>query len=86
MEESDEDEMDEVKETAEPQQHYEEEEEEIVESDVELEGETVEPDNDPPQKVYIVDLHCVFLYVWFSEAMLDIEIEEFVVVDGRFVC
>ena len=23
----------------------------LVESDVELEGETVEPDNDPPQKV-----------------------------------
>ncbi|XP_021768404.1 FAM10 family protein At4g22670-like [Chenopodium quinoa] len=29
----------------------EEEEEEIVESDVELEGEIVEPDNDPPQKM-----------------------------------
>ncbi|KAH0901939.1 hypothetical protein HID58_041442 [Brassica napus] len=28
-----------------------EEEDEIVESDVELEGDTVEPDNDPPQKV-----------------------------------
>lgn len=24
----------------------------IVESDIELEGETVEPDNDPPQKVW----------------------------------
>lgn len=32
--------------------HVEEEEDEIIESDVELEGETVEPDNDPPQKVY----------------------------------
>lgn len=29
----------------------EEEEDEIVESDIELEGDTVEPDNDPPQKV-----------------------------------
>ncbi|CAI0413766.1 unnamed protein product [Linum tenue] len=29
----------------------EEEEDEIIESDVELEGETVEPDNDPPQKM-----------------------------------
>ena len=31
----------------------EEEEEEIVESDLELEGDTVEPDNDPPQKVLV---------------------------------
>ncbi|KAK8504628.1 hypothetical protein V6N13_097513 [Hibiscus sabdariffa] len=29
----------------------EEEEEEIIESDIELEGETVEPDNEPPQKM-----------------------------------
>lgn len=29
----------------------EEEEDEIVESDIELEGEIVEPDHDPPQKV-----------------------------------
>lgn len=26
---------------------------EIIESDIELEGETVEPDNDPPQKVIL---------------------------------
>lgn len=32
----------------------EEEEEELVESDVELEGDTVEPDNDPPQKVLVI--------------------------------
>lgn len=32
----------------------EEEEAEIVESDIELEGETVEPDNDPPQKVFFL--------------------------------
>ena len=32
----------------------EEEEDEIIESDVELEGEIVEPDNDPPQKVCCV--------------------------------
>jgi len=30
------------------------EEDEIVESDVELEGETVEPDCDPPQKVFFL--------------------------------
>lgn len=29
----------------------EEDEDEIIESDIELEGEIVEPDNDPPQKV-----------------------------------
>lgn len=29
----------------------EEEEDEIIESDIEIEGETVEPDIDPPQKV-----------------------------------
>lgn len=33
----------------------EEEEDEIIESDIELEGETVEPDNDPPQKVNMID-------------------------------
>jgi suppressor of tumorigenicity protein 13 len=27
--------------------------EDIVESDIELEGETIEPDNDPPQKVLV---------------------------------
>lgn len=43
MEESDEEE--------EHPQEEEEEEDEIVESDIEFEGETVEPDNDPPQKV-----------------------------------
>lgn len=32
----------------------EEEEDEIIESDIELEGEIVEPDNDPPQKVTIL--------------------------------
>ena len=36
----------------EPEVEEEEEEEEIIESDVELEGEIVEPDNDPPQKVF----------------------------------
>lgn len=65
MDDSDEDEMDEVKETGEPQAPVYEEEEEIVESDVELEGETVEPDNDPPQKVYVVYLHCAFSCVCF---------------------
>lgn len=46
MEESDDDMQD-----KEAQKSAEEEEDEIVESDIELEGETVEPDNDPPQKV-----------------------------------
>ncbi|CAL5359907.1 unnamed protein product [Camellia sinensis] len=51
VEESDED-LEENEE--EPQPHgtaEEEEESEIVESDLEFEGETVEPDNDPPQKM-----------------------------------
>lgn len=46
MEESDED-MDGGKGNADDEV----DEDEIVESDVELEGETVEPDSDPPQKV-----------------------------------
>lgn len=50
MEESDDD-MEETEEPK-PKVEEEEEEEEIVESDVELEGDTVEPDNDPPQKVH----------------------------------
>jgi suppressor of tumorigenicity protein 13 len=51
VDESDDD-MDEVEEPEQPQPVYEEEEEpEIVESDVELEGDVVEPDNDPPQKM-----------------------------------
>jgi hypothetical protein len=37
----------------EPQVEEEEEEEEIIESDLELEGDTVDPDNDPPQKVLL---------------------------------
>ena len=49
MEESDE-EMDGEKGNA--GDEVEEEEEEIVESDIELEGEIVEPDNDPSQKVF----------------------------------
>jgi len=49
VEESDDD-MEETEEVK-PKVEEEEEEDEIVESDVELEGDTVEPDNDPPQKV-----------------------------------
>ena len=49
-EESDEDDMEDT-EDPKPKMEEEEEEDEIVESDVELEGDTVEPDNDPPQKV-----------------------------------
>lgn len=33
-----------------------ESEDELIESDLELEGETVEPDNDPPQKVAMIEL------------------------------
>lgn len=66
VDESDDD-MDEVEEPP-HQPVYEEEEAEIVESDVELEGETVEPDNDPPQKVSnsttlpFLILICYFLF------------------------
>lgn len=41
-----------------------ESDDDVVESDIELEGETVEPDNDPPQKVailgffFVLDLYC----------------------------
>ncbi|KAJ9706805.1 hypothetical protein PVL29_001998 [Vitis rotundifolia] len=39
----------------------------IVESDVELEGDTVEPDNDPPQKVLFLLLHnSEFWHLMFS--------------------
>jgi len=45
---------DDVEDVAEEQEKVEEvEEDEIIESDVELEGETCEPDDDPPQKVYL---------------------------------
>ncbi|KAK1404751.1 putative vacuolar protein sorting-associated protein 16-like [Heracleum sosnowskyi] len=40
------------------------EEEELIESDIEFEGETVEPDNDPPQKVFcLMTLH-FFVRKW----------------------
>jgi len=43
---------DDIEDVAEEQEKVEEvEEDEIIESDVELEGETCEPDDDPPQKV-----------------------------------
>ena len=52
-EESDDDDMEETEDPKPKveEEEEEEEEDEIVESDVELEGDTVEPDNDPPQKV-----------------------------------
>lgn len=40
-----------------------EDEDEIFESDIELEGETVEPDNDPPQKVILAGS---FLHIFYS--------------------
>jgi len=35
------------------EEEEEEEDDVIIESDVELEGETCEPDDDPPQKVFL---------------------------------
>ncbi|KAI7734596.1 hypothetical protein M8C21_010813, partial [Ambrosia artemisiifolia] len=43
--------VEESDEEVEPPHEEEEEEDEIVESDIEFEGDTVEPDNDPPQKM-----------------------------------
>ncbi|KAJ9173441.1 hypothetical protein P3X46_016576 [Hevea brasiliensis] len=51
VEESDEEIEDKEAPQREPEEEEEEEEDEIIESDIELEGETVEPDNDPPQKM-----------------------------------
>lgn len=53
MEEDSDDDMEETQEPKPTVEVEEEEEDEIVESDVELEGDTVEPDNDPPQKVIL---------------------------------
>lgn len=84
VDDSDEDDMDEVKETGGVPVY--EEEDEIVESDVELEGETVEPDHDPPQKVII--FQCTLCLKLMSVLCIcdGVEIVLFVVVDGRFVC
>ena len=38
-----------------------ESDDEIIESDIELEGEIVEADNDPPQKVSVYEYHVNFL-------------------------
>lgn len=53
VEEDSDDDMEETEEPKPTVEVEEEEEDEIVESDVELEGDTVEPDNDPPQKVIL---------------------------------
>lgn len=50
MDEDDDFDEDVLSDEAGPEVH--ESEDEIIESDVELEGEIVEPDNDPPQKVF----------------------------------
>jgi hypothetical protein len=46
------------------------EEDEIIESDVELEGETVEPDDDPPQKVsfllFFLQINCSLFLLCLS--------------------
>lgn len=60
-----------------------EEDDEIVESDIELEGEIVEPDDDPPQKVTFfllqkfVDFCCIGLFFFLM-------VNEFS--DGRPLC
>jgi hypothetical protein len=61
------------------------EEDEIIESDVELEGETVEPDDDPPQKVILFFLqnYLQFIYVVFE---LLLKVNAHLVSDGRFFC
>lgn len=60
---SDENDIDEVEEVEEATHKTlnAEEEEEIVESDIELEGETVEPDDDPLQKVI-----CLLILFFFN--------------------
>lgn len=64
MEESDEEMEDKEGPQGEPEQ--EEEEDEIIESDIELEGEVVEPDNDPPQKVFFGSyIICAFDFIPF---------------------
>ena len=65
VDESDED-IDDVEDEPQPQVVVEEEEEdEIIESDIELEGETVEPDNDPPQKVFFTHIDFLLdIYLW----------------------
>lgn len=63
VDESDEDDIAEAKPHVE-EVVEEEEEEEIVESDVELEGDIVEPDNDPPQKVYFIFYFCgIYMFI-----------------------
>ena len=72
MDDSDEDDMDDVEDDM---------DEEIVESDVEVEGGSVEPDNDPPQKVFYLWHYVSYCWVKF----MDVEIVVFVV-DGRSFC
>ena len=54
VDDSDEDDMDEVEEVGQAKhlKVYEDENDEIDEFDFEVEGGSVEPDNDPPQKVF----------------------------------
>lgn len=67
MEEASDDEMEEPEEPK--VEEEEEEEDEIVESDVELEGDTVEPDNDPPQKVKLPNKASAFWFTNFTQIM-----------------
>lgn len=78
MEESDED-MEET-EGGHVKVEEEEEEDEIIESDMELEGETVEPDDEPPQKVFspltqtrgIIVLFNVFFSLFWPTLLLSL--------------
>lgn len=64
------------------------EEDEIVESDIELEGETVEPDSDPPQKVFFLlfelksHFYCIVIFLVF---MCRIDGGSDVFADGRSI-
>lgn len=69
MEES-EDEM-EDNERAETTVEEEEEEDEIIESDIELEGETVEPDNDATQKVLLKSFSLLNLWKVKANSAVD---------------
>lgn len=58
-------------------------EDEIIESDVELEGDTVEPDDDPPQKVLFLISENKLIFVAFE---FSLKANACVVSDGRSLC
>ena len=66
MDESDDDMVD-NEDTKKNVDEEEEEDDEIIESDIELEGDIVEPDNDPPQKVCLWKFLFILFYFFKSE-------------------